>query len=123
MAGVSSRAPHLHQLSIGSSPCRWNEQKPLELYWKALDKVYHHLRPEDDPVEAPFLFGMDETGIMLGVGGKQKVVGASGQKIQHMKRDGNRELVTVMVTICADGTKLKEWIIFKGKNFQDRWLA
>ncbi|KIO18089.1 hypothetical protein M407DRAFT_59578, partial [Tulasnella calospora MUT 4182] len=94
----------------------------LELYWKALEKVFHHLRPVDDPVEAQFIFGMDETGIMLGVGGKQKVVGASGQKIQHMKRDGNRELVTVMVTICADGTKLKEWITLKGKNFQERWL-
>lgn len=93
----------------------------MDLYWKALRKVFYELWPEDDPVDAPFISAMDETGMMLGIGGKQKVVGTSGKNIQHLGCEGNRKLVTVMVTICADGTKLKEWIIFKGKKFQERW--
>lgn len=93
----------------------------MEIYWRALYKVYYELRPIDDPIGSPVIWAMDETGVMVGFGGKQKVVGAAGKNIQHKGRDGNRELVTVMVTICADGSRLKEMIIFKGKRFQQRW--
>jgi hypothetical protein len=33
----------------------------------------------------------------------------------------DRENVTVVVTICADGTTVRPLVIFKGKNLQSSW--
>ncbi|TFY76230.1 hypothetical protein EWM64_g7783 [Hericium alpestre] len=67
----------------------------------------------------------DETGIILGTSGrKERVVGAkgagaSGQKSLH---DGNRESVTMLVTIRADGQiSMAPTIIFKGQRFLSKW--
>ena len=48
-------------------------------------------------------------------------MGPPGQKIQHDQADRNREMVTVVNTICADGTYLKPIVVYKGKNFLIRW--
>lgn len=82
----------------------------------AVGKVFEEEKPE-----ASQIFGMDETGLMLGTGPPQVVIGESGQRHQHQAEDGDRELVTSIVTICADGTKLNEMIIFCGKNVMSRW--
>ena len=42
--------------------------------------------------------------------------------MQHLQSSHNRELVTVITTICADGQALKPSIIFKGKNLQEAWV-
>ena len=39
-----------------------------------------------------------------------------------MTQEGNRENVTIIVTICVNGTKLKETVVFKGKNMLRKWL-
>lgn len=83
----------------------------------------HGVRPSLLNARLTYLFAMDETGSGLGVAGKMKVVGAARQAIQHIRQDGNRENVTIMVTICADGTRLRDTIIFKGKRFQARWMS
>jgi len=36
--------------------------------------------------------------------------------------DGGRELVTVIETICGDGSGLWPMIIFKGENIQEDWV-
>ncbi|KIJ35718.1 hypothetical protein M422DRAFT_124972, partial [Sphaerobolus stellatus SS14] len=46
-----------------------------------------------------------------------------GTKTQHLQGNANRENVTALVTICADGTVLKPTIIFKGKRMQAGWRA
>ncbi|KZP12808.1 CENP-B protein, partial [Athelia psychrophila] len=66
-------------------------------------------------------WGADEIGIEMGYTPKRRVVGPRGQKIQHDQGDANREMVTVMNTICADGTYLKPTVVYKGKNFLSRW--
>jgi hypothetical protein len=43
------------------------------------------------------------------------------QKSVYAKAEGNRELVTVIETICADGTSLKPTAIFKGKKISAAW--
>jgi len=50
-----------------------------------------------------------------------KVSRHRGTKVQHKIGSVNRENVTVLVTICANGTALKPTIIFKGQHFQQRW--
>lgn len=67
------------------------------------------------------IYGMDESGFPPANQGRQRVVGRRGTKSQHKSGGANRENVTVLVTICADGTTLRPTIIFKGKNFLKKW--
>jgi hypothetical protein len=67
------------------------------------------------------LYAMDENGFPPGLLGRGRVIGARGTKIQHQQGSANRENVTALVTICADGTSVKPMIIFKGKNFMEKW--
>ncbi|KIO07587.1 hypothetical protein M404DRAFT_135527, partial [Pisolithus tinctorius Marx 270] len=45
----------------------------------------------------------------------------ANQKIQHQQCDGNRENITVMVAICADGSSIAPTIIYKGQGFSTNW--
>lgn len=67
------------------------------------------------------LYGMDESGFPTGVTGKERVIGARGIKTQHKVGGADRENITVIVTICADGTTLRPFVIFKGKNVMTKW--
>ena len=67
------------------------------------------------------IYGMDETGFQPSNQGVQRVVGRHGTKTQHKQGGANRENVTALVTICADGTIIQPTIIFKGANFMNKW--
>ena len=67
------------------------------------------------------IYGMDESGFPPSDQGKQRVVGARGTRTQHKVGGADRENVTALVTICADGTSLRPTIIFKGKNIMSKW--
>ncbi|KZV61049.1 hypothetical protein PENSPDRAFT_553930, partial [Peniophora sp. CONT] len=50
------------------------------------------------------------------------VIGPVGLKTQHRLRDGSRESLTFMPTICANGTvSLRPTLIFRGSRFQHKW--
>lgn len=66
-------------------------------------------------------YGADESGFQEGVGLAEMVYGDPQMSIQHQQRSGNRENITVIVTICADGTSLPPMVIFKGEHFQTSW--
>jgi hypothetical protein len=66
-------------------------------------------------------YNMDETPIMLGCTPRRRVAGKAGRKQSYQHRDGNRETVTAVECICADGTALKPTIIFRGKTFDRNW--
>src|SRR5712672_433413 len=74
-----------------------------------------------NPIPAELMYGVDETGIQEGVGCKERVYREPTKKFQHQQRSGERENITVIVTICADGTSLPPAVIFKGENFQSSW--
>lgn len=75
----------------------------------------------DDVIPAELIYGMDETGLMMGVALRERVIAPAGKKIQQLQRSGKRENVTIVVTICADGTSLPPAIIFKGEGYQVSW--
>jgi len=50
------------------------------------------------------IYGVDETGVQQGLGVKEWVYGDPTRTFQHQKRSGGRENITVIATICADGT-------------------
>jgi hypothetical protein len=67
------------------------------------------------------IYGMDESGFPPSDQGTQRVVGRRGTKTQHKQGSAERENVTAIVTICADGSVLQPTIIFKGQNFMKKW--
>ena len=75
----------------------------------------------EEPIPDELIWGTDETGIQQGLGTRQRIIGPTGKKVQHQQRSGDRENITVIVTICADGTSLPPAVIFKGESFQTSW--
>lgn len=73
-------------------------------------------------IEPHNIYNMDEKGIQLGIGGRTMVLVDRDQKgaVYHIE-DGNRELVTIIETICADGSSLHPSVIFKGKTRDLEW--
>jgi hypothetical protein len=72
-------------------------------------------------VDPECIWGADETGIQTGIAAKERVIGAKGKTTQHQTREGSRENITVIVTICADGSSIPPAIIFKGQSFLVSW--
>ena len=66
-------------------------------------------------------YGVDEVGTNPFNGEKEWVMGARQAAPQYQQWDGNRENITVLVTICADGTTPPPAAIFKGRSFQTKW--
>jgi len=83
------------------------------------DMVKEHI--VDAAVRPENIYGMDESGFPPSDQGTQRVIGRRGTKTQHAQGSGERENVTAIITICADGTVLKPSIIFKGQNVMKKW--
>jgi hypothetical protein len=91
-----------------------------EDYFTKLETVIEGEEGED-PIADKLLYGVDETGVQDGIGSKERVYGDPAKKFQHQQCSGGRENITIIVTICADGTSLPPAVIFKGENFQTLW--
>lgn len=86
-------------------------------HWFSLvDKwiVQNGIQPED-------IYGMDESGFPPALQGRQRVAGSRGTKTQHKQGGADRQNVTGLVTICADGTTVEPMVIFKGKHLTKKW--
>jgi hypothetical protein len=78
--------------------------------------------PEVDGVESGNIYAMDETGTQMGTQATRKVVGKKGKKMHYHTCGGDKETITAIVTICADGTtEVRPVLIYKGKNMMVRW--
>lgn len=68
------------------------------------------------------LYGSDEIGVQTQGGGERETVFAEqGKGTPYQQRAGTRENITVIVTICADGTSTPPAVIFKGSAYQVKW--
>jgi hypothetical protein len=72
-------------------------------------------------ITAENIYNMDEKGIQLGVGQKVKAFVDRDQKDVYSVEDGNRELVTVIETVSADGSCLQPSVIYQGKRRDLEW--
>jgi hypothetical protein len=66
-------------------------------------------------------YNMDEKGVMMGLGQKTFVLADRNQASVNVIEDGNRELVTVIECISADGRDLDPTVIFKGVRRDLAW--
>lgn len=46
-------------------------------------------------------------------------MGPRDSRCQHLQQGGTKENITVLVTICADGTALPPTIVFKNKELPE----
>lgn len=67
-------------------------------------------------------YGTDEIGCSGTTGPRERVMGNRSRKgPQYQQVGGDRENITVIVTICADGTATPPAVIFKGQGYQVNW--
>ncbi|KLO14845.1 DDE-domain-containing protein, partial [Schizopora paradoxa] len=91
----------------------------------ANNKVFYDLLESvitEHNIEPDCIFAMDETGFMPGRACTSKVIGKAGNRSQHSTESGNRNNITVLPVICADGTSIPPLVIFQGKAFSVNWL-
>lgn len=68
------------------------------------------------------VYNMDEKGIQMGIGKHTMVLVDRDQRGSAYRiENGDRELVTVIETVCADGTVLHPNVIYKGKTRDLAW--
>ena len=72
-------------------------------------------------IPAENIYNMDEKRIQLSIGQKVKAFVNCDQKDVYSIEDGNRELVTVIKTVSADGSCLQPSVIFQGKHRDLEW--
>lgn len=92
-----------------------------KLYFDMVEDI--QLRGDSgNPVADECTYAMDEIGFSPnGDEGHERVIAAPGKKLQYQQQKGTRENITVLVTICADGTVLPPAVIFKGKGYLVKW--
>ena len=71
------------------------------------------------------IYNMDESGFQMGVASTAKVICGSETRDSHAKsiQPGNREWITIIITINASGSALPPQIILAGKRHQSQWYS
>lgn len=68
-------------------------------------------------------YGVDEVGCQPYGTERERVFGGRKPGPQYQQRTGTRENITVLTTICADGTAPAPAMIFKGSAYQMKWAG
>jgi hypothetical protein len=74
-------------------------------------------------VQTRNIYNMDETGIGLGICTNTRVLAEAGKSRTYVQSPQNREWVSIVETVSADGRSLQPLIIFKGKDLQSTWFS
>lgn len=67
------------------------------------------------------IYNMDEKGIQMGIGGRVAAIVDCDQKDVYQVENGNRQLVTIIETVSADGHALHPSVIYQGKRRDLEW--
>ena len=67
-------------------------------------------------------WNMDEHGIALGVCSNARVLARAGRNKTYIKAPENREWVSIVEAVSADGQSIQPLVIFKGKYPQSSWF-
>ena len=73
----------------------------------------------ENSVPPDLLYQIDETSTPQQLGVKLRVIGPRESRRQHLQQSGTKENITILVTICADGTALPPTIVFKNKELPE----
>jgi hypothetical protein len=110
--------PDLKMKTTGLEKARTNALNPSAIngFFNVLMDVIkeHDILPEN-------IYNMDKKGIQLGIGAKITAMVDHSQKSVYSIEDENRELVTIIECICADGSILHPSMIFQGLQQSSEW--
>lgn len=114
-----SRHPDLSlKMTSSLEECRASSLTPAAVagFYDLLEEVVtqYQVPPEN-------IYNMDEKGIQMGIGDKTAVLVDRNQKTVSLIEHGARDLVTIIETVCADGSALHPAVIFKGRRRDPRW--
>jgi hypothetical protein len=65
---------------------------------------------------------MEESGFSMGTMESTRIIVDSTLRTKHQAHPGRQEWVSMVEYICADGTILPSFGIFKGKNVLQNWI-
>ena len=74
------------------------------------------------------MYNVNKKGFLIGYFQKTKRIFTKStfdtRQMQHICQDGNREWITILATICIDGSHLSPSLIYQAifGNIQDTWL-
>jgi len=91
---------------------------------KCLEKWFEDLQCIIDKhnIEPKNIYNMDESGFAIGdVEASQCIINATIRQ-RFQAKPGRQEWVTAIESICADGSSLPPFIIFKGENLSQQWI-
>lgn len=123
-------ARHKHRLdarylnTIDLARHRADSRSNYEAYFAIIGQ-----KVEEYKISADNIYNMDEKGFLIGKLQKTRRVFArelyEQGSLAGAGQDGSREWITVVATICADGTRLSPALIYKAisGNLQDTWLS
>jgi hypothetical protein len=114
-----TRHPELRmRWTTGLEKCRAKGLNPTAVkeYFNVLTEL---INKYNIPVEN--IYNTDEKGIQLGVGKKVLAFFDRDQKDVYNVEDGDRELVTIIETVCANGESIVPAVIFKGQRRDLEW--
>lgn len=85
-------------------------------FYDILEQVVqeYQIKPEN-------IWNMDEKGVQLGIGAKVAAIVDRDQATVYSVEDGNRELVTIIEAVSANGTVLFPSVIFQGARRNPEW--
>jgi hypothetical protein len=104
---------------------RYDYQRALNEDPKALRAWFATVQSviDEHGIQAEDIYNFDETGFAMGLISSQKVVTrAEYYGRRRLLQPGNREWVTAIEAICADGYSLPPCVIFKGKVAIASWF-
>lgn len=114
-----TRHPELKaKWTTGLEKCRAQSLNPAAV--SGFYDVLHELVGEYSIPEEN-IYNMDEKGIQLGIGKKVRALVDRDQKVVHQVEDGNRELVTVIKCVSADGTSIPPSVVYQGARRDLEW--
>ena len=67
------------------------------------------------------IYNMDEKGVQMGIGSRVRGIVDQMQKSPFALSDGNKEMVTMVECVCADGSAIAPMAIFKGARTNPLW--
>jgi hypothetical protein len=98
------------------------------IHYLLLFSIQLHEKIEKYNISASNIYNVDEKGFLIGLSrATKRIISADALKSKRTTRasqDGSREFITLIASICADGSSLAPALIYQGAShdLQDTWL-
>ena len=114
-----SRHPELRiKWTTSLERCRAQQLNPTVVgkYFKMIQGLIDEFH-----IEPCNIYNMDEKGVQLGISDRIAAIIDRDQQSVYQIEDGNQDIITIIETVCANGSTLHPLVIFQGKRRNLEW--